>query len=159
MSDPTPVNPDVRHEGSDVNVRGVLVTAATLAATVAAIHLVAWWVFAFLDARQQRERPAVSPLAAEASGQLPPSPRLEGLQSMEGRDMHLHADVLRELVPPELTGYGWVDREKEIVHIPIDRAMRLIVEKNRGQNDRSDSGMRAAPSPANSGRGPERREP
>jgi hypothetical protein len=40
--------------------------------------------------------------------------------------------VLLELVEHEeirLTTYGWVDKEKGVVRIPIDRAMTLLVEE------------------------------
>jgi hypothetical protein len=28
-----------------------------------------------------------------------------------------------------LNGYGWVDREKGVARIPIDEAMRIVVER------------------------------
>ena len=31
-----------------------------------------------------------------------------------------------------LSTYGWVDQSKGTVHIPIDRAMEILVQKNRG---------------------------
>jgi hypothetical protein len=37
-----------------------------------------------------------------------------------------------------LEHYGWVDRDKGVVHIPIDRAMDLLAERGRvsaGAND------------------------
>jgi hypothetical protein len=37
--------------------------------------------------------------------------------------------ALRAREQKQLSGYGWVDRSAGIVHIPIDRAMRLIAEK------------------------------
>jgi hypothetical protein len=41
-----------------------------------------------------------------------------------------------------LGSYGWVDRQAGVVHLPIDRAMQLVVE-----------GQRPAPTPAPEGRG------
>jgi hypothetical protein len=41
-------------------------------------------------------------------------------------------DTLKQLRATEnaaLTTYGWVDRENGIVHIPIDRAMDLILQR------------------------------
>jgi hypothetical protein len=41
-------------------------------------------------------------------------------------------DTLRQLRATEetaLTTYGWVDRDNGIVHIPIDRAMDLILQR------------------------------
>jgi hypothetical protein len=36
---------------------------------------------------------------------------------------------LNEFEDIQLTTYGWVDREKGVVRIPIDRAMTLLVEE------------------------------
>lgn len=30
-----------------------------------------------------------------------------------------------------LTSYGWVDQQRGVVHIPIERAMALVVEESR----------------------------
>jgi hypothetical protein len=35
----------------------------------------------------------------------------------------------REAAARHLTGYGWIDKDKGIVHIPIDEAMRRIAER------------------------------
>ncbi len=37
--------------------------------------------------------------------------------------------VLREQKRAILNGYGWVDREKGIAHIPLNRAMDLLAKK------------------------------
>jgi hypothetical protein len=37
---------------------------------------------------------------------------------------------LRDTETQELTTYGWVDQEKGIVRIPIDRAMDLLVQES-----------------------------
>lgn len=38
-------------------------------------------------------------------------------------------EVLRAEERARLTRYGWVSREKQIVHIPIDRAMEMVVQR------------------------------
>ncbi|PYJ43501.1 MAG: hypothetical protein DME86_02760 [Verrucomicrobia bacterium] len=46
----------------------------------------------------------------------------------------------------ELSSYGWIDRSKQVVRIPIDRAMQLIVERglpNVGANQTPLSMMQA----------------
>ena len=68
-----------------------------------------------------------------------PPPRLqtqptEDLAKMRARDN------------AELNSYGWIDRRKEIVRIPIDRAMQLILERglpNVGANQTPLSMMQA----------------
>lgn len=32
-----------------------------------------------------------------------------------------------------LSSYGWVDQQTQVAHIPINRAMELVVEESRGQ--------------------------
>ena len=39
----------------------------------------------------------------------------------------------REQAEQRLSSYGWVDREKDQVHIPIERAMALYLEEQRGK--------------------------
>ena len=39
-----------------------------------------------------------------------------------------------------LTRYSWVDRDKNVVTIPIERAMRLIVQQLRVDQDDDDEG-------------------
>jgi hypothetical protein len=34
-----------------------------------------------------------------------------------------------------LTSYGWVDRDRGIVHVPIDRAMDLWIERSKAYQD------------------------
>jgi hypothetical protein len=46
------------------------------------------------------------------------------LQDNPARDLK----ALREREQRRLSSYGWVDRQANIVHIPIDRAVDLIVE-------------------------------
>jgi hypothetical protein len=43
---------------------------------------------------------------------------------------------LRAREEAELSGYGWIDRERGIVQLPIERAMRLVVEESAGGDGR-----------------------
>ena len=51
-----------------------------------------------------------------------PAPRLE---SQEGQDRPAIDEAARE----KLRGYGWTDRAGGRAHIPIDRAMELLVQQ------------------------------
>jgi hypothetical protein len=53
---------------------------------------------------------------------LPNAPRLEGIEKMSAATSAPIDDHLQK--------YGWVDREKKIVHIPIQRAMDLAIERD-----------------------------
>jgi hypothetical protein len=62
------------------------------------------------------------PTSAAMQIQLPPSPRLE--QNPRGDTDVIVADATKKL-----EGYGWVDQQAGSAHIPIERAMELIVER------------------------------
>jgi hypothetical protein len=47
-----------------------------------------------------------------------------------------HAAIRKELeaaAQVRLGGYGWIDRDKGIVHIPVDRAARLWITERSGK--------------------------
>lgn len=52
----------------------------------------------------------------------PPSPRL---QTQPFKDVYL----LRQGENEKLQSYGWVDKEAGVAHIPIDRAMDVMIER------------------------------
>jgi hypothetical protein len=74
---------------------------------------------------------------------LPPEPRL---QSIPGNSTYPEDD-LRQMQRENdavLNSYGWVDRESGIARIPIDEAMRLLVQQGQGPaSDKSGSGSTA----------------
>jgi hypothetical protein len=47
----------------------------------------------------------------------------------------LDLEKLREIEERELTTYGWVDREKKIVRIPIERAIEILAERGLPQTN------------------------
>ncbi len=63
----------------------------------------------------------VSPLAATLPKE-PPEPRLQQTPGAALVRMHENEKVALE-------SYGWVDKNSGVVHIPIDRAMDLVLEK------------------------------
>jgi hypothetical protein len=54
--------------------------------------------------------------------QTPPEPRL---QNTPARDYEAFAAEQEK----QLNSYGWIDREKEVVRIPVSRAMELALER------------------------------
>jgi len=67
--------------------------------------------------------PSRSIIVTPAATILPPAPRLE-VNPGQG------FQAFRATQQAELNGYGWVHRDKGIVHIPIQRAMELIAGGN-----------------------------
>jgi hypothetical protein len=113
-------NPEVSHERSDVDIRAILGFGAALILTAIVIHLGLYWMLEHYEERSTRTAPAVSaPYAAEE--QIPP-PRLEISPRRNLAEM-------RAAEERELTTYGWADKEKQAVRIPIDRAMELLAQR------------------------------
>ena len=119
--DPT-LNPHARgHQQDLVDVRSILAFAIGLIAVVAVIFIfiavvMVGWFYSKED-RLAELRPA---LFDEHDPSLYPGARL---QESPGRDM----ERMRVGVDEQLNSYGWVDREHDVAHIPIDRAIDLVL--------------------------------
>jgi hypothetical protein len=113
-------HPQVHHEESDVNIRGIFGFGAGLVVVAAIIHVAIWLLFMYFTNREAVSTPRQYPLASQQS-QLPPEPRL---QVTPREDLQ----TLRAAEERVLRGYGWVDRNEGVVHIPIDVAMKQVVE-------------------------------
>jgi hypothetical protein len=97
-------------------VRGaLLIVAATFVLiTVAALF---GWIYLFRDNAMrsvQREPPT------------PPSPRLQAAPRPD-------LAALRAAADGRLEHYGWVDRTAGVAHVPIERAMALLVQSQSPQ--------------------------
>lgn len=57
--------------------------------------------------------------------QLPPAPRLEQNPAANGEQMINEANA-------QISSYGWVNKGAGTAHIPIERAMELLLERGAG---------------------------
>lgn len=123
-------NPDVGHETSDVNVRGIAGFAAGLALCTVMVCLVLYGMFVLLrkgftgtpvnvNALTGTREPA--PPSAEAAAKIFPEPRLQV-------DYYSDLDKVRADWDQHLNSYGWLDKTAGVVHIPIERAMQLTLQ-------------------------------
>jgi hypothetical protein len=109
------------HETSDINIRGVLGFGFGLLIAAIAIHLLVWLLFLYFAGRGAVV-PAQYPLVAGPVNRLPPEPRLQTNPRQDLRDLQATEDRI-------LTTYGWVDKDAGTVRIPIDQAMKLVVQR------------------------------
>jgi hypothetical protein len=105
------------HETADVDGRRIWQTAAALVATIVAAGLVASFVLAFFH--HETGRP-LSPVDAPPTAMGSPP-----LQSAPAVDLA----ALRVQKRALLNEYRWIDRDKGIVRIPIERAMSLLIAR------------------------------
>jgi hypothetical protein len=120
----TPMDePATGHESPEVDVARTILSTAAVAATVVITCIVSRWVF-FGLVKPLGERSA-TPLYGDGLV-LPPAPRLEGIEMMS--DLPLNNEQVAAV--RQLQTYGWADRDKRLVRIPIERAMQLAIERD-----------------------------
>jgi len=122
-------NPEVLHEESDVNVRGIVGFGLGLAVCIALSSLALYGMFIYLRAAftptPVRPSPLIGvrePVQPENARQLFPEPRLQV-------DYFGDLDKVQQRWNEQLETYGWLDKKAGIVHIPIDEAMKLTLER------------------------------
>jgi hypothetical protein len=109
------------HEKRDFNLRGVVVFAILLAIICVASGAAMLAVFRYLDNRLVQSEAPVSPMALPA-GQQPPEPRL-----LTNEPANLAAFQREQ--HEQITTYGWVDKPAGIVHMPVERAKAILLER------------------------------
>lgn len=115
-------NVEVVHEESDVNVAAILRYGVGLFAVAVVVHVLLWGLLGLYERQNVRTQTQVFPLAAGQQNRLPPAPRLQDNPQQE-------LQQLREKQKALLDGYGWVNKEAGVARIPIEEAMKLVVER------------------------------
>ncbi|HUJ38985.1 MAG TPA: hypothetical protein VLW54_00455 [Candidatus Acidoferrales bacterium] len=107
------------YETRDANVRNLLRIAGVLLMTLLVAAGAAKLAYDFFGHVQKLGPP---PTPFEQARALPPLPQLQANPESD-------LEKLREQDRQELNSYGWVDRTRGIIHIPIERAMELLLER------------------------------
>lgn len=124
------------YERRDANPASLVHFCVGLALTLIVAWAGMWWLLGYFG-RVQPLGPSATPFQRPEERQLPPLPRLQVEPVLE-------LNQARDQQRSELDNYGWVDRGHGIVHIPIDRAMDLILERG-GLPARPQAAAPAAP--------------
>jgi hypothetical protein len=113
---------ELRYESSDARAGALFRFSALLFLGVLLASGAALGVMTVLKNAIEHREPAVPPMGRRAPGQLPPEPRLQTNPPHELAGVRAEEDAA-------LRSYGWVDRKAGIVHIDIDEAMKLLVQR------------------------------
>jgi hypothetical protein len=108
------------HEGRDAGVLPIVLTGLGLALTVVIVGVIVYGTFHYLATHSVTSFQA-SPMTVFDS-QIPPVPRIEEHPAIEIQQLHAQEDQT-------LSTYGWVDKGKGMVRIPLARAMELQMER------------------------------
>ena len=143
------------HEETDVRARPLMVFFFVFFALCGVGFLVAKWSYdALVKFENARQKDKLTQVAAQpvkvpenlvlrAGGPQVTTLPVSGtiLQPDPVRDM----DVMRAEQTAKLASYGWVDRERGIVHIPVDKAMALALERSMVRAQAAEPAVSAAP--------------
>lgn len=116
-----PRNPHVHYEPGDVNAVSVTKFGIGMAFLILVFLFSIVGLFRYFAKRAAEAQPPVPPMGALRE-KPPPGPRLEPHPSRDMREMKAAEDQ-------KLSHYAWIDPDKGIVQIPVERAMELILEK------------------------------
>jgi len=146
---------ELKFEHSDLSPSAIIAFLIGLAVFGVLLHFVVAGMLRYMDRTEQVRQtklgsmmPSLRPAQPDTRSVKPedinqfPEPRLEGNERIEINSFRFNEDRL-------LNSYGYVDQQRGVVRIPIDRAMHLIAE--RGLPTRPQAGA-VPPSPVNLGR-------
>jgi hypothetical protein len=154
-------NPGTSFEREDLSTRGVFVFMIGLSIVGLVIYFIIVGMYSFLDNYEHAQMTAASPLAPSTvtpgtdvtSRRIPYDP---GKGDYVSRKFSENGAPLLEYdergqfkkfvldQEDQLNSYGWVDQNAGVAHIPIDRAMDLVVEHGLPVRPASETNAKSA---------------
>lgn len=128
-------------ESTDLPVGSIALAIAALTGGLILILALTLGLYLFVSGQ------SASRLIELASGLTNVADQLHGTKVQERRSQlqpSKDLEQLLELQRRDLSGYSWVDRESQIVRIPIEQAMKLIIERGIPKWTNSPRGTTAA---------------
>jgi hypothetical protein len=117
----------VGHETTDASPLYVGLFALGLTLMIALVLPLLGWIFWRFEAAAKRADAPQSPLLGELT---PPRPVLQN-------DPAADLTLFRREEEQRLSSYGWIDPDKRIVRIPIERAIEILSERGLTEFDGS----------------------
>ena len=165
-------NPDVTHEESDVNVRGILIFVAGLFVLMGVTLLLMYYMLNFFEAQEARREAKPGPMAFTEKERIPPEPRLQSApgfqaegQNLELREPQAEIKVIRKRWDEVLQNGSTDEQTGTRTAIPIKDAMKQVIEQNtlksrpaEGNQQQATDQLGEMPSDASSGRMMEMRD-
>jgi hypothetical protein len=110
------------HEGSDVSIKSLGIFLAALTITMIVTGALMMGLFDVFLKEAEEADVSPSPLAEAGEPAPPPGPLL---QVAERLDLRLHRESQEKLIQEP----AWIDRDRGVVRIPIERAIELTAER------------------------------
>jgi hypothetical protein len=133
------VNPETRHEDSDVNVRALLWAVVIFIVFGFVTHLVLYLQFqAYAKHFRNEASQPLTMMARPSDASVPATPRLQPFPSKmhDGQVPPPNTNTpltdmadMRAAEDEALNKAGWVDKQKGVVRLPIETAKQLVVQR------------------------------
>lgn len=108
------------YEERDVKVRSILISALILGLLIVVVAWIGIGFFRYFNLDIQKHQSQDPMITTERA--LPSGPRLQVNEEMDYKTLRAQQDAV-------LSEYAWVDRQKGIVRIPIEKAITLVLER------------------------------
>ena len=138
---PTPAPDKVPpYESRQIHLKPILIAAMVLIIVGLVVQVLIWTEFGILDTRQKVRDPQVSPLLP--ARQIPPGPHLEARRPAYS-DPATEPFTTRALSTSRsdektmLDSYSCEDEQNGVVRIPIEEAMKKVVEREAQKQQQS----------------------
>jgi hypothetical protein len=121
----------MRRDIDDVNVWAVVKFAIGILILGIISYTVLYGMLRLFEHERVESQGRPPAMARGEQDRLPPPPRLQMMPGSpsEFKSPEYEMTVMREEEEKQLTTYGWVNRDAGIVRIPIDEAMKRLLEK------------------------------
>ena len=126
------LNADVEFEREDLSAAGIFAFLVGLAISGFVIHVILVGMYRYLDNYDKTHQPPPSPMSRQTSTDLrQPTPQDANKFPLPRLEVNERAEIYGKRMQEEetLNTYGWVDQKTGVAHIPIERAMDLIVQQ------------------------------
>ncbi|HEX3069582.1 MAG TPA: hypothetical protein VHX14_13515 [Thermoanaerobaculia bacterium] len=132
------VNPETRHEESDVNTRALLWSVVIFVIFAALTHAVLYLQFhAYARHFRHEASQPLTMMSRPADASVPATPRLQpfptknqtGLMPPYAVTPVTDMAEMRASQDKQLREPGWVDQKKGVVRLPIETAKQLVVQR------------------------------
>ncbi len=106
----------------ELNFRGIFAFVGGLVAVTLVVMGLMWGVAMLFRGSLARKDPAPPALAQAREARVPPAPNLQPNPSSD-------LAAFRAAEDAELEAWAWVDREKSVARVPVDRALEIVTAR------------------------------
>ena len=149
-------NPSVEFEHEDLSTKAIFGFMIGLAITGIVIYFIITGMYSYLDKYEREQASTASPLVSKQAipgRHIPYAPGQDyvskqfsenGAPMLEIDEKGQFRDFLMKQ-EQELNSYGWVDEKAGVAHIPVEEAMKLIVQRGLPVMPQGGAGKTAEP--------------